>query len=121
MDTEEIIGMKIMKEVEVCLKKDQIQNNFRRNDSNSSNSRSRSGSRVSTNKDGIRCYKCRKYDHFAKHCPTTSGEERDTEQIQQMFNLDEEQTSSKALAINTYDSLNCVNSLEEVRSEYLNL
>ena len=31
-----------------------------------SNSRSRSGSRASTNRDRIRCYKCREYDHFAR-------------------------------------------------------
>ena len=40
--------------------------NIRRNDRSSSNSRSRSGSRVSTNRDRIRCYKCREYDHFTK-------------------------------------------------------
>ena len=48
-------------------------------------------------------------------------EERETEQIQQMFNLDEELTLLKALATDTYDSLNCVSSLEEVRSGHLNL
>ena len=36
----------------------------------------------------------RRYDHFAKDCPT-SKEEREIEQIQQMFNLDEGQTSLK--------------------------
>ena len=70
-----------------------------------SNSRSRSGSRASINRDRIRCYKCREYDHFAKDCPT-SNEEREIEQIQQMFNLDEEKTSLKALATAMYDSLN---------------
>ena len=38
-----------------------------------------------------------------------------------MFNLDEEQTSLKMLVTDTYDSLNCVGSLEEVQSEHLNL
>ena len=38
----------------------------------------------------IRCYKCREYDHFTKDC-STSKEEREIEQIQEMFNLDEEQ------------------------------
>ena len=52
-----------------------------------SNSRSRSGSRASTNKDRIRCYNCREYDHFARDCPT-SREERDLEQLQQMLNLE---------------------------------
>ena len=33
-------------------------------DRSSSNSRSRSGSRANTNRDRIRCYKCREYDHL---------------------------------------------------------
>ena len=37
--------------------------NYRR-DRSSSNDRSRSGSRASTNRDRIRCYMCREYDHF---------------------------------------------------------
>ena len=32
-------------------------------------SRSRSNSRVSTNHDRVRCYRCREYDHFASECP----------------------------------------------------
>ena len=60
----------------------------------------------------IRCFKCREYDHFAKDYPTTN-EEREIEQIQQMFNLDEE-TSLKALATDTYDCLNKINSLENI-------
>ena len=66
----------------------------RRNDRSTSNSRSISGSRASTNRDRIRCYKCREYDHFAKDCPT-SREERELEQLQQMFNIDGKQTSLK--------------------------
>ena len=27
-----------------------------------------SGSRISTNRDRIRCFKCREYDHFANEC-----------------------------------------------------
>ena len=42
--------------------------NYRR-DRSSSNDRSRSGSRASTNRDRIRCYTCREYDHFAGNCP----------------------------------------------------
>ena len=55
------------------------------------------------------------YDHFTKDFPTTAREEKETEQIQQMFNLDEEQIALKSLATDTYDSLHYVNSLEEVR------
>ena len=38
-----------------------------------------------------------------------------------MFNLDEEQTSLNMLATDTYDSLNKINSLENVRQGHLNL
>ena len=48
---------------------------------------------------------CRDYDHFTKDCPT-SKDEGEIEQIQQMFNLGEEQTSLKALTTDIYDSLN---------------
>ena len=41
------------------------QNRSRRNGRSGSNSRPRSGSRASTNRDGIRCFECREYDHFA--------------------------------------------------------
>ena len=61
----------------------------RRNDRSSSNSRSSSGSRARMNRDRIRCYTCREYDHFAKDW-CTSNEEREIEQIQKMFNLDED-------------------------------
>ena len=59
-------------------------------------------------------YKCREYDQFMRNCPKTK-EEGETDQIQQMFNLDEEQTSLKMLATDTYDSHSQVGSLEEVR------
>ena len=38
-------------------------------------SRSRSNSRVSTNHDGVRCYRCRGYDHFASEFPNTPTDE----------------------------------------------
>ena len=31
--------------------------------------RLRSSSRVSTNRDRHRCYRCNEYDHFARECP----------------------------------------------------
>ena len=44
------------------------------------------------NRDRIRCYNCREYDHFARDCPN-SREERDLEQLQLMLDLEaEEQT-----------------------------
>ena len=57
-----------------------------------SNSRLRSGSRASRNRDRIRCYKCREYNHFMRDCPT-SREKREIEQLQEMLNLEESQTS----------------------------
>ena len=50
-------------------------------DRSPSNSRSRSGSRVSTNSDRIRCYNCREYDHFMRDFPN-SREERELERLQ---------------------------------------
>ena len=38
-------------------------------------SRSRSNSRVSTNHDHVRCYRCREYGHFASECPNMSTDE----------------------------------------------
>ena len=56
------------------------------------NSRSRSGSRASTNRDRIRCYNCREYDHFMRDCPN-SREDRELERLQQMLDMGaEEQT-----------------------------
>ena len=40
-------------------------------------SSSRSGSRTSTNRDGIRCYRCREYDHFANECPNQALDSSD--------------------------------------------
>ena len=55
----------------------------------SSNSKSRSGSRASTDRDRIKCYNWREYDHFVRDCPS-SREERDLEQLQQMWNMEEQ-------------------------------
>ena len=54
-------------------------------------------SRASTNRDRIRCFKCREYDHFAKDFPN-SQTEKEPEQIQQMYNLDEDQRALQVLA-----------------------
>ena len=54
-----------------------------------SNSRSRSGSRANTNKDRIRCYNCREYDHFARDCPN-SREKREVERLKQILDMEAE-------------------------------
>ena len=76
------------------------QNRDRRNNRNTSNSRLRSGSRVSTNRDRIRCFECREYDHFTRECLTRQAN-RDVEQIQQMFNIDKDQTKLQTLLMGT--------------------
>ena len=45
------------------------QDRSRRRDRSMSIGRSMSGSRASTNRDRIRCFECREYDHFARECP----------------------------------------------------
>ena len=69
--------------------------NHRRNRSSDSD-RSRSGSRTSTNRDRIRCYVCREYDHFARDCPN-SREERDLEHLQHMLNMEEQDYRSPSI------------------------
>ena len=44
-----------------------------------SSSRSRSNSRLGTNGDRVRCFKCREYDHFANECPNLVTEDWDRE------------------------------------------
>ena len=43
-----------------------------RNQRRQEESRSRSNSWVRTNRDHMRCYRCREYDHFASECSNTS-------------------------------------------------
>ena len=117
VDMEGIIGTIIVKEVGVGPPR-QYSDNTRRNDRSSR--RSRWGSRASTNRDRIRCYKCREYDHFAKDCPTLKVE-KELGKIQQMYNMDEEQTPLKLLAMDTYESLNRINLIEETAMDHLNL
>ena len=73
--------------------------NYRR-DRSSSDDRSRSGPRASMNRDRIRCYTCREYDHFARNCPN-SREERDLEQLQHMLNM--EKQDHRSLSIHSSD------------------
>ena len=57
-------------------------------DRSSSNDRSRAGSKASTNRDRIRWYACREYDHFVRDLPN-STEER-VEQLQHLLNMEEQ-------------------------------
>ena len=42
------------------------------------------------NRDRIRCFECRQCNHFMREYPTRQAS-REAEQIQQMFNMDEDQ------------------------------
>ena len=55
-----------------------------------------------------------------KDCPT-SREEKEIEQLQQMLNLGDEQTSLKSLIINTQDNFSRASSEENLRIGHLNL
>ena len=71
------------------------------------------------NRDRIHCYKCRKYDHFARDCPT-SREEKEIEQLQQILNLGNEQLITPTIS-NTQAVLSRVNSEENLIVNHLNL
>ena len=96
----------------------QYSGNFRRNEQSSS--RSRSGLKASTNGGRIRCFTCKEYDHFVKDCLNISYTEKEqSEQIQQMLNLEEEKTGLNVFAADTYDDLIRTSSEEAI--DHLNL
>ena len=49
----------------------------RHNNSPNSGTRNRLRSRVTTNRDRIRCFRCREYDHFANECPNERTNDSD--------------------------------------------
>ena len=89
----------------------QYSGNCRRNDRSSS----RSCLRASTHTDRVRCSKCREYNHFTKDCLNISDAEKDmSEHIQQMFNLEADETTIKDLTEDTIEILVRVNSEETI-------
>ena len=74
-----------------------------------SGSGSRSCSRISTNRDRVRCYKCMEYDHFASDCPN-SVTDKDS---------DQDDSSHSVLQMLTHD--NPVGSELHEPIDYLNL
>ena len=74
--------------------------------------------RASTNRDRIRCFKCREYDHFAKGC-LNSDTGNESEQIKPIFNLDEDKTALEVLVTDTYDDPIRTNSDDTI--DHLNL
>ena len=71
-------------------------------------SRSRSNSRVSTNHDHVRCYRCREYDHFASECPNIPTDEEP--------DYDDADPASLQMLVQNYYSVD-----SEGEIEYLNL
>ena len=76
-------------------------------DRDRSGSRSRSNSRVSTNRDQLRCYRCGEYDHFAQECPKTPTDD-------EMGHSDTEQASLQmlthySLPFNANGEVECLN------------
>ena len=71
-------------------------------------SRPRSNSRVNTNRDHMRCYRCREYDHFVAECPNTPRDEE----------LEHSDVEPASLQMLIHENLP-INSNGEV--EYLNL
>ena len=73
-----IIGMDRRWENRILWRQSRSKERERRSRSLSS---SRSGSRIRTNRDRIRCFKCREYDHFANECPmqTVDSSDRDSD------------------------------------------
>ena len=61
------------------------------------------GSRASTNRDRIQCFKCREYNHFVQECPVRLARQtsRETKQIQQLFKMDEDQMLMQSLLMDT--------------------
>ena len=61
---------------------------------------------MSTNRDRIRCFEYREYDHFARE------KNRETEQIQQMFSLDDDQRLLQTPLIDTEDDVMTITLME---------
>ena len=71
-------------------------------------SRSRSNSRVSTNRDHVRCYRCKEYDHFASECPNIPTDEE--------LDYDDAGQASLQMLVQNYYPID-----SEGEVEYLNL
>ena len=87
------------------------QSRDRRDSRSVSNSRSKSGSRASTNRDRNRCFECREYNHFVRDCPTRQAS-REAEQIQQMFDMDEDQMISQTPLMDTDENKQIITPVE---------
>ena len=73
-----------------------------------SGSRSRSRSIVSTNRDRIRCYKCREYDHFANKCPNSITDEEIDQDVLNQSTL-QMLSQDNLVGSDMHESLECLN------------
>ena len=90
-------------------------NDNRRYDSPNMNlgTRSRSYSRVTINRDRIRCFRCREYDHFANECPNVATDDSDG------YESDRATLQLMTTEAEIHDNLDTIRSNEEI--DYLNL
>ena len=63
------------------------------------------------NRDRIRCFECREYDHFVRDCVARQAS-KEIELIQQMFNMDENQTISQFPLMDTDQDKQTITSVE---------
>ena len=84
-------------------------NNRRYNSPNASTS----NSRVTTNIDRIRCFRCREYDHFANECPNVSTDDSDG------YGSDRAALQLMTTGADVHDNFDTARLTEE--SDYLNL
>ena len=75
--------------------------------------RNRSTSRVTTNRDRIRCYKCREYDHFANEYPNSVTNDLD--------GYESDRAALQLIATDTEIHLNAEGTGLIVEQDYLNL
>ena len=108
VDIEVTLETITLEEVEVGLEKDSIQVTSEKNERSSSVSRS--GSRESANRDRIRCLNVGSMIIFPKIVWKSDTEKEQSEEIQQILNLEEDKTLLKVLAINIYEDLIRANS-----------
>ena len=69
--------------------------------------RSRSNLRVSTNRDRIRCYRCREYDHFMAECPNTQTDEELDHSNAEQASL--QMLMQETIPINSDGQVECLN------------
>ena len=78
-------------------------------DRSGTESRSRSSSRVSTNRDRVRCYRCTAYDHFARECPNAITDEDSDGAEQTTLQM---LTQDSHFDSDPYPSVECLNMLK---------